>query len=164
MNGQGPFYGKYRGEVTNNRDPEKLGRLRLKVRDIFGDHESGWALPCVPFAGKGLGFFMLPPENALVWVEFENGDPDYPIWSGCFWAAGETPTDSAEPEKKVIKTEAGTIILDETVGNNGITIETKEGMKIILDMRGIEINDGKGGTIKLVGNQVSINDGALEVT
>lgn len=164
MTGQGPFYGKYRGQVTNNRDPNKLGRLMLKVVDVFGDQESGWAMPCVPFAGKGVGFFMLPPEKAWCWVEFENGDPDYPIWSGCFWAAGETPTSSAEAEKKVIKTEAGTITLDETAGKSGITIETKEGMKIIMDMKGIEINDGKGGTIKLTGTKVSINDGALEVT
>jgi uncharacterized protein involved in type VI secretion and phage assembly len=160
---QGSFFGKYRGEVTNNRDPLKLGRLKLKVVDIFGDQESGWATPCVPFAGKGVGFFMLPPEKALCWVEFEHGDPEYPIWSGCFWAAGETPTDLAEAEKKVIKTEAGTITLDETAGRSGITIETKEGMKIVMDMQGIEINDGKGGTIKLTGTKVSINDGALEV-
>ena len=48
-------------------------------------------MPCAPFAGSGVGFFALPPVGANVWVEFEGGDPDYPIWSGCFWGAGEVP-------------------------------------------------------------------------
>jgi uncharacterized protein involved in type VI secretion and phage assembly len=159
------FFGKYRGVVIDNRDPWKQGRLQVSVQDVYGDEERDhWALPCVPFAGKGVGFFMLPPKEALVWVEFENGDREYPIWSGCYWAEGEAPTQEANPEKKVIKTDAVTITLDESTGKNSITIETKEGMKIIMDMKGIEINDGKGGTIKLTGTKVSINDGALEVT
>src|SRR5690242_16334218 len=93
MNGQGPpFYGKYRGVVTDNADPLMLGRVRAKVQDVLGDNESGWALPSSPYAGDGVGLFLIPPKDALVWVEFEHGDPDYPIWSGCFWSEGHIPT------------------------------------------------------------------------
>ena len=89
--GQTPFYGKYRGTVTENSDPSMLGRIRAKVQDVLGSNDSGWALPSLPYAGKGVGLFLVPPVGASVWIEFEHGDPDYPIWSGCFWATGEVP-------------------------------------------------------------------------
>jgi uncharacterized protein involved in type VI secretion and phage assembly len=165
MNVQGPpFYGKYRGIVTDNRDPLQLGRVRARVQDVLGDQESGWAMPSVPYAGNDVGFFLIPPVNALVWFEFEHGKADYPIWTGCFWATGEVPVLPAVPEKKVLKTDAGTITLDDTPGAGGITIETAIGMKINISTQGIEITNGQNGTIQLTGPQVSVNNGALEVT
>ncbi len=162
MNAQGPpFYGKNRGVVTDNRDPVQLGRVRARVQDVLGDQESGWAMPAVPYAGKGVGFFLIPPVDALVWFEFEHGDPERPIWTGCFWATGEL---DAVPEKKELKTEAGTITLDDTPGAGGITIETAIGMRIKISAQGIEITNGQNGTIQLTGPQVSLNNGALEVT
>lgn len=82
------FYGKYRGAVTNNFDPRELGRIRAHVPDVFGTSESGWALPCVlPGATKKIGG-ALPKIGAAVWIEFEQGNPDFPIWSGCFFGRG----------------------------------------------------------------------------
>jgi uncharacterized protein involved in type VI secretion and phage assembly len=165
MNGQGsPFYGKFRGTVTDNRDPLMQGRIRAKVPDILGDNDSGWALPALPYAGDGVGLFVIPPTDGAVWIEFEHGDPDYPIWTGCFWAAGQVPATPAFPEIKILKTDVGTIKIDDTPGAGGITIETTSGAKIEIKATGIEINNGQGGSIKLTGPQVSINDGALEVT
>jgi len=164
------FYGKYRGVVTDNKDPSELGRVRAKVQDVFGDRESGWALPCTPYAGKGIGLYLIPPTNAFVWIEFEHGDPDYPIWTGCFWTEGEVPVKSAKngnmPENKVLKTEVATITLNDSSSEGGITIETNKGakMKIALTKDGIEINNGQGASIKLTGPKVSINGNALEVT
>jgi uncharacterized protein involved in type VI secretion and phage assembly len=153
--------------VTDNKDPLMMGRVRAKVPDVMGDQESGWAMPCAPFGGSGMGFFALPKAGAGVWIEFEHGDPDYPIWSGCwFGSVAEVPPPLlAPPYKKVmIKTEGGhSILLDDTPGIGGITLETSSGQKLIMNSMGIEINDGQGGTIKLVGPQVSVNNGALEV-
>jgi uncharacterized protein involved in type VI secretion and phage assembly len=164
MNGQGPpFYGKYRGVVTDNNDPLFLGRIRAKVEDVFGSNKSGWAMPSLPFAGKGVGLFLIPPVDASVWIEFEHGDPEYPIWSGCFWARGEIPATPAVVEKKVLKTDIGAITLDDTQGAGGITVETQSGMKIVMNSQGIEISNGQGAVIKLSGNQVTVNNGALEV-
>jgi len=161
------FYGKYRGTVTDIQDPLMMGRVRAKVPDVLGDQESGWAMPCVPFGGSGMGFFALPKVGAGVWMEFEHGDPDYPIWTGCwFGSVAELPPELlAPPYKKVLlKTEGGhSIVLDDTPGVGGITLETSGGQKIVLSALGIEITSGQGGTIKITGPQVSVNDGALEV-
>ena len=157
------FFGKYRGKVENNVDPMQLGRLQVSVPAVLGDGRNSWAMPCVAFAGAGVGFFTLPPTGANVWVEFEGGDPDYPIWAGCFWGTGEVPAVPAVAEMKVLKTQAGTLTISDLPGAGGITIETALGMKISMTATGIDITNGQGGTISLAGPQVSVNNGALEV-
>jgi len=163
------FYGKYRGIVSDIQDPRRVGRIKARVPDVLGDQESGWAMPCAPFGGSGIGFFALPSVGAGVWIEFEYGDPDYPIWSGCWWGSeAEMPPVVLAPapyKKLVIMTEAGnSIVLDDTPGTGGIILETAGGQKIKMSAAGIEIDNGRGGSIKLTGPQVSINGGALEVT
>lgn len=161
-----PFYGKYRGVVTDTNDPLKIGRVRARVPDVTGNQESGWALPCAPFGGGGAGLFALPKQGAGVWIEFEHGDPDYPIWAGCwFGSSDEVPSIvAAQPDKRVaIKTPAGhSLVFDDSDGG-GITLEASGGQKIVIGANGIEINDGKGGTIKIDSSKVSVNNDALEV-
>ncbi len=162
-----PFYGKYRGIVTDINDPLMMGRIKATVSDVMGDQESGWAMPCAPFGGEQTGFFVLPKVGAGVWIEFEHGDPDYPIWAGCWWgsAAEMPPVLLAPPYKKLmIVTEGGqSITLDDTPGIGGITLETSGGQKIVLSATGLEIDNGMGASIKMTGPQVSINGGALDV-
>jgi len=83
-NGQ-KFYGKYRGTVMNNLDPLQIGRLQVDVPDVAGLIPSSWAMPCFPFTGKQMGAYMIPQIGSGIWVEFEQGNPDYPIWSGCWY-------------------------------------------------------------------------------
>jgi uncharacterized protein involved in type VI secretion and phage assembly len=157
------FYGKYRGIVVDNNDPNKLGRIKVKVQDVLGDRESGWALPALPYAGDGVGLYLIPPVDAFVWVEFEHGAPDYPIWTGCFWGARDRlPGSSVSPDIKVLKTDSATITLDDTSGQRSVTVETG-GLKIVMDSNGIELSNGSQ-KIKLSSSSVTINDGALEVT
>ncbi len=157
------FFGKYRGKVENNIDPFQQGRVQVSCPAVLGDGSLSWAMPCAPFAGNGVGFFAIPPTGANVWVEFEGGDPDYPIWAGGFWGPGEAPASPALAEMKVFKTSTATITLNDLPGAGGITIETTTGMKISLTALGLEITNGQGASIKLSGPQVSVNDGALEV-
>jgi len=155
------FYGKYRGIVTDNEDPNRLGRIRVHVQDVLGDLESGWALPALPYAGDGVGLYLIPPVDAFVWVEFEHGDPDYPIWTGCFWGGrDQLPGSPVGPDVKVLKTESATITLDDA--ESSITIETGN-LKIVMDDQGIELSNGSQ-TVKLSSSSVTVNDGALEVT
>jgi uncharacterized protein involved in type VI secretion and phage assembly len=157
------YYGKYRGTVVSNIDPEQRGRIQVSVPAVFGDNRMSWAMPCTPYGGSQVGWFAVPPVSANVWVEFEEGEPDYPIWSGCFWGSGEAPAMPVAGELKVIKTDTVTITINDTPGAGGVKIETTIGMKIEIGAVGIEINNGQGASIKLQGPRVSINDSALEV-
>ena len=89
------FFGKYRGKIENNIDPMLQGRVQVSVPAVLGDGSLAWAMPCVPYAGSGVGLFMIPPVGTNIWVEFESGNPDYPIWAGCFWGTGEAPAQPA---------------------------------------------------------------------
>ena len=162
------FLGKYRGIVSDVNDPLLIGRIRAYVPDVFGDDESGWALPCAPFGGSGSGFFALPATGAGIWVEFEHGDPDYPVWTGAwFGSTADLPPVLLSPpyQKVMVVTQAGhQVILDDTPGVGGITLQTATGQKISLTPLGIEIDNGQGAVVKLTGPMVQVNNGALEVT
>lgn len=163
------FFGKYRGKVENNIDPMMLGKLQVSVPAVLGEGSLSWAMPCVPFAGSGVGFFMLPPVGANVWVEFEGGDIDYPIWSGCFWGLGEVPATPAVPQMKIIKMDTITLTLSELPGIGGVTLEVSPPsvalpLKMTFDVNGIKLEAGPLGTVELTPAGVKVNSGALEVT
>ncbi|HEX2254003.1 MAG TPA: phage baseplate assembly protein V [Thermoanaerobaculia bacterium] len=156
------FFGKYRGTVTDDQDPRDQGRVRATVPEVLGDEPTGWALPCAPYGGDGVGLFTVPPPGTLVWVEFEGGDPSRPIWSGCWWSEGQVPA-GAKREQKVWKTAAGhTITLDDAAGGERIEIVEAGGARVVLDAAGVEISKG-GQKIALTSGSVSVNGGALEV-
>ncbi len=117
---QGRFYGKYRGKVLDNIDPLIMGRLLVEVPSVPANI-TNFAMPCVPYAGPQVGFYAMPPIGANVWVEFEGGDPNYPIWVGCFWSEGEVPLE-APPETKIFKTDFNTFILDDLPEVGGMTL------------------------------------------
>ena len=122
------YFGKYRGKVVNNVDPMQLGRLQVSVPSVLGAGRMSWANPCLPYAGPSVGFFAIPPIGANVWVEFEGGKPDSPIWSGCFWGSKlevplEAQTPTAATTLKLLKTPTTALKLDDTPGAGGITLE-----------------------------------------
>ncbi len=142
---QGRYFGKFKGIVVSNTDDQNLGRLQVKVPDVLGAQEV-WARACVPYAGKmqggaQTGFFAVPPDDSLIWVEFEGGDANYPIWVGCQWAPGQTDSADAVPGVVVLRNGAGQIRMEEdsgqivleaadgsivTIGNGSITLEATE--------------------------------------
>ena len=161
------FFGKYRGKVENNIDPLLLGRVQISVPAVLGDGKLSWALPCAPYAGPGVGLFAIPPVGANIWVEFEGGDPDYPIWSGCFWGVGEAPAQPAIPQMKVFKTDGIMLSLNDLPGAGGFTLEVGPPvvpipLKLIFNASGIEISTSAA-SVKLTPVSVSLNNGALEV-
>jgi hypothetical protein len=135
------FYGKYRGIVLDNQDPESMGRIRATVPAVLGEVVSTWALPCAPYAGPGAGFYAIPPPGAGVWIEFEGGDTSYPIWAGAWWAAGELPVEPPNtpgtPTTKVLRSDLGlvvtlndtaqTITISDGTGVNLMTVKVLEG-------------------------------------
>lgn len=156
------FFGKYRGKVISNVDPERRGRLRVEVPQVLGTGTLSWALPSVPYAGVGFGFFAVPPVATNVWVEFEGGSPDLPIWSGCFWDREAAPLEAASPSTVVLKTPNITLKLAQAGFTLDVLAPGAAPMKISLTSTGIEIVNGKN-SVKLNPMAVTINDGALEV-
>jgi len=164
------LFGKYRGTVLDNVDPLQIGRLMVQVPDASNVMPSTWAMPCVPFAGTQAGFLAVPAIGAGVWVEFEQGNTDYPIWTGCFWgAASEVPplALAAPPsvQQVVIQTVGqNTLLISDVPGpTGGILLQTAAGAMIAINDTGITITNGQGATIQLQGPSVTVNDGALQV-
>lgn len=154
------YFGKYRGKVIENVDPEGLGRLLIMAPGVLNEDEM-WAMPCVPYAGPDQGFIILPGKGANVWVEFEGGDLRYPIWTGCFWSEKELPA-AARPGNMVLKTPIGAIIMDAKVG---LRIELA-GSDMVIEMRrsgGLFIANGRGATIELNQKTIKFNDDGLEI-
>jgi hypothetical protein len=134
------FYGKYRGKVVNNVDPEMLGRIIALVPAI-SELPLTWALPNAPFAGSSVGLFALPPIGANVWIEFEGGDPNYPIWTGCFWGRGEVPASPALPTTVMLKTELITLTLDDLKAELKLEARTPAGVQTVeMTPAGIKLN------------------------
>jgi len=162
------IYGKHRGKVENNIDPLQLGRVQVSVPTVLGEGRMSWAMPCSPYAGSGVGLFLVPPIGANVWVEFEAGDPDYPILSGCFWGQGEMPALPAVPTTKVLKTDGITLTVNDLPGAGGFKLEVGPPVAAVpmtLEFNGangISITQGAA-SVALDPVKVTVNNGALEV-
>lgn len=85
------WYGKYRAIVADTNDPERRGRIRVRCPKVLGDYLSAWCEPCIPYATDFAGDFYVPPVNEAIWVEFEEGDPNKPIWNGGWYRPNSTP-------------------------------------------------------------------------
>lgn len=128
-------YGKFRGTVIDDADPARRGRVRVLVPAVSGAVPTGWAEPCLP-----PGYRSVPPVGAHVWVEFERGDPEFPIWVGVQAAPAGDPT---WPVAVELRTEAAAVFT--------------------ADPTRVAVTNGKGASIELEGPRVSVNGGALEV-
>jgi uncharacterized protein involved in type VI secretion and phage assembly len=162
------YYGKYRATVLDNQDPLVQARLMLQVQDVLGDVPSTWALPCLPAVGKQMGVFVLPAMGSTVWAEFEQGNPDYPIWVGGYWgSAAEVPplAVAAPPGLQNIllqTTGQNSLWITDVPGpTGGIVLKSGASMLIVNDS-GIFLTSGTA-SITLIGNTVAVNQTALTV-
>ena len=172
MNEGKQYYGKYRGTVINNIDPMSMGRIQVIVPDVSNIMPSSWAMPCVPVAGLQTGIFAVPPMGAGVWVEFEQGDPDHPIWTGCFLgSAADMPAAAilippGVPGITLQTTLQNSVVVSDmppTPLTGGIVLRSATGAMIVVNDSGIYIQNGKGASIMMVGPTVTVNNGALVV-
>ncbi|WP_136656732.1 phage baseplate assembly protein V [Nitratireductor sp. XY-223] len=183
------FFGKYRGTVVQNFDMTGRGRLDVKVPAVLGD-QIVTAMPCVPYAGDGVGLHLLPEPGTGVWVEFEAGDPSYPVWTGFFWADGEVP-ENALSTLKILKTERHTMKFDDltgeiliendmgasatftvqialdagssvTISPGGVTAQSTPA-KVEVKAAGVSASSGGLGKVDVTPASVSINSGSMEV-
>lgn len=162
------FFGKYRGEVTNPIDPEGRGRIQVRVPDVLGSGGLNWAMPCMPWGGDGIGFFAVPPIGARVWVEFEAGDPDYPIWAGCFWDAGQCPVPPG-PQQMLTQALVGNgykVEVQDLPGAPTITIEATlpaGTASIVINPAALSLTFGNS-AVEMTAASVAVNGTALTVS
>lgn len=156
---EGRYFGKYRGRVTDNDDPENLGRVKALVPRLLGEEPTGWALPAFPYGGASeQGFYAVPPVDAGVWIEFEGGDLSYPIWTGTWFTTGAIP-EGATPPKKVLKTESGhKIVLDDD--GSSVEITDSNGNSITMDGNTIKISTGSAAKIVVEAPQIELVENA----
>ena len=168
-------FGKYAGTVVDNQDAQAMGRLKVRAPAVLHEQEA-WAMPCVPYAGDQVGFFMLPPVGAGVWVEFEGGDVSRPIWAGCYWSSGQLPPDATSPDIKLIATDKALIRIDDsacevlvknqndasTTWGNEVTTEVSPSTHTV-GADGV-VSESSPGKVEVGAAGVTINNGAFKVS
>ena len=184
------FWGKYRGKVTGTHDPLNLGRIQVEVANVFGDGRSNWAMPCTPYAGKDIGLFMVPPVGSNIWVEFEDGDTAYPIWSGCFWGEQELPAKAQiqHPEEvQLFRAQGVTLVVSREATSKGLTLNVEQpvvdkSLRLVYNPDGIELNhdnqmsvclltssqevvvkNGSTTTVKLTADTIELQEAGISV-
>ncbi len=173
MNGDGirKFHGRYRGTVESNVDPKKLGRLLVTVPDVLGGESCIWAEPATPLVGSNMGISCVPDNDTGVWVEFQQGDPNYAVWTGGW--RGDTAdvpaaaSDAAPANPPIImQTRTQNQLIISSSPGEGITLQTgagSQGPQIVITSTSIKLSTGQGATVELTGKAVNINGTSLTI-
>ncbi len=167
-----PYFGKYRGQVIDNIDPMMMARVLATVPAVEVAL-LGWAMPCSPYGGSGVGLVTVPPVGANVWVEFEGGDVNFPIWSGCFWGPGELPAEATagDPDKiQVLKSE-GFLLKASSAGPNEFVIEVSPplvdiALSLTMNEEGIFLRNSTGVSVHLAPDTLTLlnEESTIEMT
>ena len=176
MSADKKFWGKYQGTVINNIDPELRGRLQVMVPDVTSLLPSTWAEACAPLAGPTgppMGVYLVPPIGAGVWVEFEHGDPNRPIWVGCRWGSQADVPSIAHAglpvSPSIVLQTAGQnmVVISDVPGPAGGIMLRSDASTVLINQTGISLVAPKveitAASINLVG-VTDVNQGALKVT
>lgn len=157
------YFGKYRGIVSDVDDPNNQCRIRATVPAVLGEQSCGWALPAAPFAGDGHGMVLLPKVGSGVWIEFEAGQLDNPIWSGAWWAGGQRP-DPQGPGVRVIVSETGHKVILDDEANEVKIVHGDQLIAKTITLTASEIVITCGACeIKISNESISLNNGLIKV-
>lgn len=166
----GLFYGVYAAVVTDLADPNGQGRVRVRLPwspDPSGKAYEAWARLAVFMAGNNRGAWFIPDADDEVLVAFEAGDPRHPYVIGALWNGQDAPPESMDSsgknDKKVLRSRNGVIVtLDDTSGQESLTLETPGGQSLKLeDGPGkITMTDSNGNTIELASAGITLTSSA----
>jgi hypothetical protein len=154
-------FGKYRGQVKQVGTDDNFGCITALVPAVFGDQETPWALPALPFAGPQHGLVLLPEPGDGVWIEFEAGNTAVPIWTGFWWKKSEAPQPQAAKARLLATKPGHYVLLDED--NDKIVIHHPGGAEIAVGASEISLSLG-GCSLKITSTEINLNDGMVKVT
>ena len=166
---EGRFFGKYRGIVDGHEPIPQRGRVKLRVPAVLGDL-SVLAEVCVPYAGDGTGLMLLPEPDSGCWVEFEGGDPSYPIFVGAYWGDGKMPDPLGGTNPRLLRSANSELRLDE--GTQTLTASSDQGGTVTLDaaatltagaMSGEVKAEMSGASMKKTTKKVEVSDVMVSV-
>ena len=170
--GPGPeLFGVYPALVASVVDPERMGRVRIRMPwavDPHGGPLEAWARLAMPMAGNACGAWLRPEPEDEVLVAFEAGDASRPYVVGSLWNGVDAPPESGTSARRVIRSPRGlTVVLDDAVGAETVTIETPGGQRISLTDAGrrVEVEDSAGNAVRLEPTGISVRaSGKVTVT
>jgi len=154
-------FGKYRGLVRDIEDPEGLLRIKAEVPAVYGEVDSPWAMPALPFAGPGHGLVLLPEVGDGVWIEFEGGDISRPIWSGCWFAKDQRPSPDGQTARLLATSAGHQVLLDEEADE--IRLIHPGGAQVTIGKDGITLSFGSC-TLAVNRTEINLNNGMVKVT
>lgn len=134
----GLYYGAYEGIVVDNDDKDTRGRLKVKCPAVWGNvpHET-WAKPRGMFSGKKIGFYALPQVNDVVWITFQGGKPNFPMWEYGWFLKDQTVPGAAKDIFVFATPKGHTWVVDEK--NNKIYFTFKDGKTVLIDKDHVKI-------------------------
>ncbi len=154
-------FGKYRGIVSDISDPDDMLRIKATVPAVYGDSDSPWALPALPFAGPQHGLVLLPEVGDGVWIEFEAGDIARPIWSGCWFSRNQRPSPNGSTQRLLATSAGHQILIDED--NDVIQLIHPGGAKLTVGSSDITLEMGSC-TLAISSTEINLNNGMVKVT
>lgn len=154
------YFGKYRATVTDVEDPKQQCRIRARVPAVLGEQQCGWALPVAAFAGDGHGLVLLPEVGSGVWIEFEAGQLNSPIWSGGWWAEGQRPAPQAQGKRVLVSKKGHQMMMDDD--GDEVTLVHASGPEIRMTGTQVVITCGAC-ELKITNQEISLNNGLIKV-
>jgi uncharacterized protein involved in type VI secretion and phage assembly len=167
----GGFFGVVVGVVTNNQDPDNLGRVKVKLPWLSEEDESHWARVLTPMAGNGRGLYFLPEVDDEVLVAFEHGRVEFPYVLGALWNGKDTPPESNEDganNLRGITSRSGLVIrLDDAEGAERIEIADKDRKNVVVvdhAANSITITADADVTIQATSGKIALSGNGIEIT
>lgn len=158
----GVYYGTYRAVVVDNNDPTKQGKLKIRCDIVHGDATCEvWAWPVSPWASSDCGMWVIPDKGDSIYVMFDHGRADAPLWFGGWWGSNE-PTEDMTLKKVVLATKEGMkVVLDRE--NQTVLVEQSIGNSVFISDEVMELKHA--GKILVEGEDISVHSmGTTEVT
>jgi uncharacterized protein involved in type VI secretion and phage assembly len=163
------YYGVVPAVVVDDRDPDKLGRVRVEFPWFDPDTTCDWARVATPYGGDDFGAVLTPETGSEVLVGFEFGDMHYPYILGCLYGATDKPPTSrtSSDDRKLLRTKHGhELVLDDSGSNLRIEIRTKDGHSVLLDDSNtkISITHSQGPSISISASEIEISADTIKLT